>query len=330
MIQTQALTTAPANNNIMARIPEFQTVAKLFAASKLFTDVEGEAQCFVKILAGAELGIPPFTAMNAFHIIKGKPSMTANTIAARIKASGGRYDFHVIEKTSKKCTVDFLEYGKVVHTETWDMARAQMAGVQNLNKYPDAMLFARCITAGARVVAPDVVGQFYTPEEMGAQVNEEGEIIQGTTREIVKPVVADPVVKAAADLGGVVRNDAPVGATERTKAAMHGSVDSSKGDQPFGGTPARQGPPWPEGATEPAPDKPLTVDEELAAIANLQPGPRRTAYVTMLRPLAQRIKDAGMDAKALEVSPDRNDTFDTLREKIIEAHDFLTAVDLAA
>jgi hypothetical protein len=38
-------------------------------------------------------------------------------------------------------------------------------------KYPDAMLRARCISAAARLAFPDIIGGMYTPEEIGAPVN---------------------------------------------------------------------------------------------------------------------------------------------------------------
>lgn len=206
---SQALQTAKPNTDVISRITEFQSVAKVFSESGLFTDVKGQSQCFVKIMAGAELGIPPFTAMNSFHIIKGKVTMTANTIAARVKASD-RYNFRVVEKSADKCVIEFSEDGKVTYTETWDAKRARQAGTQNMDKFPDAMLFARCITSGARAVCPDVVGQFYTPEEMGAKVNEDGEVIQGESRtvETTTTTTNDPVAQKATELGGVIRTEA--------------------------------------------------------------------------------------------------------------------------
>lgn len=164
--------------SLINHIDEFQKVAKLFAESGMFSDARQTSQAFVKIMAGAELGIPPFSAMNAFHVIQGKVTMAANTIAARLKDSD-RYDYRVIEKDATKCAIEFFEKGVSVWTETWDVERARRANVKNMAAYPEAMLFARCITAGARAVAPNIVGQFYTPEELGANVNEQGEIIDG-------------------------------------------------------------------------------------------------------------------------------------------------------
>ena len=44
------------------------------------------------------------------------------------------------------------------------------------------MLFARCISNGIKWFCPDVFsGSVYTPEELGATVNEEGDVIDVTT-----------------------------------------------------------------------------------------------------------------------------------------------------
>ena len=204
------LTTTTSNNamSLVAHAGEFNSIAKTFADSGLFTDVKGQAQCFVKIMAGAEMGIPPFTAMNSFHIISGKTTMTANAIAARVKASK-RYDYRIAEKSNTRCVIDFYENGQKVHSEVWDTQRARAAGTKNMDKFPDAMLFARALTAGARAVCPDVVGQYYTPEEMGAPVDDEGNYVDSTARvveplrsvEIVDDGMHEPVaVQSAADV----------------------------------------------------------------------------------------------------------------------------------
>ena len=160
-------------------VAELREIAQLFAESKMFSDAASAAQCFVKVLAGAEMNIPPFTSMNAFHIIQGKVTLAAGTIAARIKASG-RYDYRVKEKSSERCAIEFTDRATLVHTEIWDMTRARKAGVKNLDKFPDAMLFSRCISAGARVACPDVIGAYYTPEELGADTNADGEVVPVT------------------------------------------------------------------------------------------------------------------------------------------------------
>lgn len=176
-MSNELMTTSATSLSLINHIDEFQKVAKLFAESGMFSDARQTSQAFVKIMAGAELGIPPFSAMNAFHVIQGRVTMAANTIAARMKDSG-RYDYRVIEKNALKCTIEFFEKGESVWTETWDVERARRANVKNMAAYPEAMLFARAITAGARAVAPNIVGQFYTPDELGADVDADGNVMQ--------------------------------------------------------------------------------------------------------------------------------------------------------
>ena len=204
-------TNSGAGMNVMNRIAEFQQVAKIFSESGMFSDAKGAAQCFVKIMAGAELGLPPFTAMNAFHVIQGKPVMTANTIAARLKSSG-KYNYRIVEKSSAKCIIDFYEGKDKVHQEVWDAQRAQRAGVKNMDKFPEAMLFARAITAGARAVAPDVVGQFYAPEELGVEVDADGVIVNAPPVVVSEPAKIEPpaassttIEDTARKLGGSVK-----------------------------------------------------------------------------------------------------------------------------
>jgi hypothetical protein len=214
------------NMQLVTRVNEFQSIAKTFVESGLFSDVRSQAQAFVKIMAGAEMGIPPFTAMNSFHIIQGKACMSANAIAARVKASG-RYDYRIVEKSATRCVIEFSERSKPgTLTETWDEARARKMGVKNMDKMPDAMLFARCITAGARAFCPDVVGQYYTPEEMGAEIDENGEIVDAPARVVQQRPAPDPVVAAAAQNGGVVRT-ASMGA-DVTQTPRDEAIDAWK------------------------------------------------------------------------------------------------------
>lgn len=167
--------------SVISNFENIQSISKVFADSGMFTDVKGAAQVAVKIMAGAELGLPPFTSMQAFHIIQGKPAMSANSIAARIKTNQ-RYNYRVIVSTSDKCEIAFFERDQQVHVETWTRERAAKAGVKNMDKYPEAMLFSRAITAGARKVCPEVIGAFYASEELGASVDELGNLVVETSQ----------------------------------------------------------------------------------------------------------------------------------------------------
>ena len=105
-------------------------------------------------------------------------------MATAVKRSG-RYDYRVKTLTDEVCEIEFFERegGKreSLGVSTFTRADAVKAGTQNLNKFARNMLFARCISNGIKWFCPDVFsGSVYTPEELGATVNEEGDVIDVT------------------------------------------------------------------------------------------------------------------------------------------------------
>lgn len=177
------MTTALARYTSPAQlsVQEMMHIGDLFHQSGLFSDIRGAAQATTKIIAGQELGIPPFAAMNGFHIIKGKAAMGANLIGATIKRSG-KYDYIVRTMTPELCVIEFYQAidGKreSIGKSEFTLADAKKAGTQNLDRFPRNMLFARAMSNGARWYTPDVfLGPIYTPEELGASINEEGDVL---------------------------------------------------------------------------------------------------------------------------------------------------------
>ena len=47
------------------------------------------------IIRGREMGLGALTALDTFHIIEGKPALSANLLAATIKRSG-KYDYRIV------------------------------------------------------------------------------------------------------------------------------------------------------------------------------------------------------------------------------------------
>jgi len=172
-----ALATRPTGQ-LISSYDEAERAAKAMAASGFFADSRNAAQAVVKILAGQEMGFGPFASMNGVYIISGHPSIGANLMAAAVKKSG-RYNYHIIEMTEKACSITFLENGKEVGVSTFTAEDARKAGTKNMDKYARNMLFARAMSNGVRWYCPDVFNgsTVYTPEELGATVNEDGEVI---------------------------------------------------------------------------------------------------------------------------------------------------------
>lgn len=161
-----------------------ESMGNVFVKSGFFADTRDQAQAIVKILAGKELGISPIASMTGVYIVKGKPSMGANLIAACIKNSG-RYNYKVITLNEKECEIDFYERFDVGEkmtksgTSKFTIEDAKKAGTQNIDKYPRNMLFARAMSNGAKWYCASIFsGGIYTPDELGASVqyDESGDI----------------------------------------------------------------------------------------------------------------------------------------------------------
>jgi hypothetical protein len=167
-------------------------LAKHFFDSGFFPDLNSMSQAVVKIVAGEELGLGPMTSMQGFHIIKGKPAMSANLLGVKAKQSG-RYNFRPVEVDDKHAKIAWFENGKAVgHTEfTIEQAKKAklIAKDSGWEKYPEDLLFARALSRGVRRFCPEVTAGVpaYTPEELGAEVDQQGEPVH--VEATVQPVV---------------------------------------------------------------------------------------------------------------------------------------------
>jgi|GEM_PF-1904865 len=163
---------------VPTEIGDIERYATIFAKSGYFQDAQQMAQAAVKIIAGAESGIKPFAAMNGIYIVKGRTSMSANLLATLVKQSG-RYNYKIVEISATKCHIDFFENGEPCGQSVFTIEDARKAGTQNLDKYARNMLFARAMSNGVRWYCPDATaGPVYTPEELGEEVDAEGEMVR--------------------------------------------------------------------------------------------------------------------------------------------------------
>jgi len=178
-------------SNQMA-LSDVMSMGKVFAESGFFTDSKQASQAVVKILAGQELGIPPFSSMTGISIIKGKPSIGSNLMAGKIKSSG-KYDYRIIDHDTTKCLIEFYQGKEKIGNSTFtidDAKKAGLAGGDNWVKYPKNMLFARAISNGIKFYCPDIfLGPVYTPDELDAIVDEDENVIIDTT---VKHITEEP------------------------------------------------------------------------------------------------------------------------------------------
>ena len=193
-----------ANNQIIVRtVDDLGRIGKMMAMSGYFTDARDAAQASVKIMAGMEMGFGAFASMTGIYIISGKPSVGANLMASAVK-SNPKYDYRVRKMEDTECVIEFFEVvdGKreSIGTSKFTAAEAKKANVKNMDKFPRNMLFARAMSNGIRWFCPDVFSgnPTYTPEELGADVNEDGEVISVEQPKANTPTEApqEPVIEA--------------------------------------------------------------------------------------------------------------------------------------
>jgi len=173
-------------------------LSKRIASSGFFPDVKSEDVALTKAIAGLELGLSAVASQTAFHIIQQKPCLTAGAMASLIRISN-KYDYRIRKHDLEICELEAFIYpnGKqdfekreslgIVSFSIQDAERAKLFGQksQNWEKYPRDLMFARAISRMIKWHMPDLtMTPIYTPEELGATVDAEGNIINAAYQEI--------------------------------------------------------------------------------------------------------------------------------------------------
>ena len=191
----QQIAVVPAS----ADLAEIMQYADLFYQSGMFPGIRSMAAAAVKIMAGREYGLKPFEAINAFHIVKEKLTMSADTMAKLVKRSG-RYDFRCVENTDTRCEIHFSERSgqewKAIGTSVFTIADAKRAGTQNIDKYPANMLFARALSNGVKWHCPDALATLaYVEGEISddAAASSDADVITVNSEPVTQTVPAAPV-----------------------------------------------------------------------------------------------------------------------------------------
>jgi hypothetical protein len=201
------------NTGIVRSVDDLARIGKMMAVSGYFQDAREAAQAAVKVQAGMEMGFGPFTSMTGIHIIQGRPSVGANLMASAVKTNP-RYDYRVREMTDQVCRIEFFEIigGKreSIGVSEFTLADGKKAGTKNLDKFPRNMLFARAMSNGIRWFCPDAFAgnTVYTPEELGADVDEDGNILEVQRVEVIQPK-AEPESVTPAEKAEIAPEPAP-------------------------------------------------------------------------------------------------------------------------
>jgi hypothetical protein len=189
------MTTKPETTALapLASYPELRELAKDAHTSRFFPGAATPSAAFIIMATGQELGLSPMQSMRGIHIVEGKPVLSADMIGALCKKSPLCKYFRQLESTVERAVFETWRAGDPEATRgvftIEDARRAELAGRNTWKRYPAAMLRARCVSALARTVYPDLL--------LGVYCDDEGEDIrQSAHREHAPPLAPVRVIEA--------------------------------------------------------------------------------------------------------------------------------------
>ena len=160
------------------------------------------ADIIVAMGLGQSMGLSPMESLYRINVINGKPTASAELIAAQVRKAGHRLRLKKDEKkVSVTCTIIRADDPEAPFTATRDKEWAHSMGLDrpdrngnpsNYVKQPMTMLTWRAITACAREACPEALyGVAYTSDEMHDldPVRVEGtvEAVEGASEAPVEP-----------------------------------------------------------------------------------------------------------------------------------------------
>jgi hypothetical protein len=131
-------------------------------------------------LAGRAFNWDTMTSMRNYHVIEGSASLRPEAMLGLVRLHGHSVDFRdepdaVVAIGTRQDTGDTYE-------ARFSIADAQAAGLankRNWKQYQNAMLTWRAVSKLCRYLFSDVVlGAGYTPEEIGANTNADGDVVE--------------------------------------------------------------------------------------------------------------------------------------------------------
>ena len=172
----------------------------LVKSGMLPTNIKSKEAAAAIILKGRELGIPTMEAFSLINVIQGKPTISPQGMIALARRTKELEDISISDENDTAVVV-VKRKGQSPFKTTFsakDAAAMQLANKDNWQKQPRVMRQWRAISANFRITFPDVIGGMYTPEELGAEIDDEGAFMPNDAN--VVDVVQREVAEAMADV----------------------------------------------------------------------------------------------------------------------------------
>jgi hypothetical protein len=158
------------------------------------------ANVLVAALTGRTFGWDALTALRNGHVIEGTWSIKPEAMLALVRRAGHSVTGEIAPDgaTVRGKRRDSGDEMTVTFTME-DARRAGLAGKTNWKQYPQSMCWARAVAQLCRMLFADVtLGLSYTPEELGADVDADGAVVDAPARgPALAPMEDSPYVSEA-------------------------------------------------------------------------------------------------------------------------------------
>lgn len=163
------------------------------------------ADLMIVIATGRELGLSPMQSVRSLHVVDGKPGMSAELIAARIRRSSVCRFLRLIESSDQIATYASQRVEDDTPTAiSFSFEEAQkmgLSGKDNYKKQPATMLRARCISKLGRIMYQDVLSGVYETSELDDIASSATVTVIDAPPQQPSVAIAPKSTQALADLG---------------------------------------------------------------------------------------------------------------------------------
>jgi len=195
-----------------------ESVAPAMHQARLF-GVTSQQQAAAIMLKGYELGLSLTSSFEFIQVVEGKPTLSPRGALALIMqhpecAGVAIEDIKDAKGLPQSCRVTMKRRNGFEYTTEFSMEDAARAGLVKdrgaWTMYPANMLRWRAVGFCADVVLPDVIGGMKRADELGATITPEGDVVEGSWREVAQapkvtpkaePPAVDPLQQLIADFG---------------------------------------------------------------------------------------------------------------------------------
>lgn len=216
---TTALTTDPRAACAPSSLEQVNRLAHMVAASGLY-GVKSPEEAMIRMMTGMELGLSAMQSIRGVYVIETqgvrRPSLAADMMVGVVKMRGDTCSyFRLIESSDTIATYETQRRGEPQPVKlSYTIQQANAAGLTGKGTWkahPAAMLRARCSSALARIVYPDLVNGLYDPDEIEdaprAAVSAVSAVVEAKAQTAARPSDASALgdiyqrLEAAADEG---------------------------------------------------------------------------------------------------------------------------------